>query len=270
MIDSDAIETVLRAVRREPTVVTSTEGLKPYAMVPEGFKIEAIDQLRTRLDRVEQRVSLLTAESFVDYWKRFAKGDSVIFADERTGTYSAVLDYHKAAGEPAWCRHVAVFLAQDSREWQTWMGLNGKPVPQAEFALFIEDNYVDIVKPEPADMIAVAMNLSAKKSVEFASSMRLDNGQTQLVYQEKITGSAERAQGQMKIPDVFVIRIPVLLGGTPTKIDARLRYRISDGKLSMWYDLHRPAHIRDAAIRESTEAIRKALGSAPFFLGARG
>jgi len=145
---------------------------------------------------------------------------------------------------------------------------NGKRMTQAAFAEFIEDNYPDIVKPSHAEMIQVSTNLSAKKSVQFSQATRLDNGQSQLVYQEEVKGSVETKGGSMKVPDGFTLKLPVFLGGAAYQLDARLRYRIEDGKLQIWYDLHRPHKVVEAATQAVTQSIRKGIGEDPMFLGA--
>lgn len=270
MITEDGIHALIEATRREPTVHISTDGLQPYALVPEGYDVKALSSLRTTLDRVEQRVALLTAEAFIAYWSRFATEDSVIFADERKGTYVAILDYHKAAGDPAWCKHIAVFTAEQSLEWKVWTGSSGKQMAQPEFARFLEDNYVDIVDPPHADMLAVASNLTAKRSVEFAEATVLQTGQTQLQYQEKIRGSADTKHGSIKIPECFRLMIPPLLGSERVPLLAKFRYRIEEQRLKLWYDLHRPTQVWDTAVRATTLGIQGALKEAPFFLGSAG
>lgn len=267
-MDRSAVEAFVQALRQNVQVLPPAHGCEPLALVPQGFKLESLSEYRTSLDRVRQRVSVLTAESFIAYWTRFAKEDSVIFADETTGTYVAIIDYHTAQNSPRFCQHAVAYQAQNSLEWKTWTGSDGKAMPQADFARFIEDNYVDVKNPPHADMVAIATSLKAKKSVEFASAVDLQTGEVQFVYQESIRGSAEKRQGQFKVPEVFTIFVPVLLGDVRVEVQARLRYRIEEGKLRMWYDLHRPEHAKVAAIQRATQAIRTALPEAPFYLGA--
>lgn len=275
--DPAAVRELARAMRGASIEVAARDeqgrviGLTPFAIVPDGFKLESLEDFRTGLDRVEQRVTLLTAGAFVAYWTRFSKTDSVIFADETKGTYVAILDYHKKEGEPAWCQHVAQFTVQPSLEWKIWTGSNGKSMSQVDFARFIEDNCVDVVKPTPADMMAVASNLSAKRSVEFAEATQLGNGETQLLFNEKIRATADTKQGSIKIPDAFFLSIPVLLGDTSrASVKAMFRYRIDNMRLVLQYELHRHTQVWDAAIQASTKTIRTSLKDAPFFLGSAG
>jgi hypothetical protein len=106
-MDLAAVQEILRAVRHDPEVRSETPGLKPFALVPSGFEVKSLDALRTTLDldRIEQRVTLLTADAFVDYFGRFADDDSVIFADETKGTGEPLcprVNPLESAWAPAW------------------------------------------------------------------------------------------------------------------------------------------------------------------------
>lgn len=267
-MDSDAVEAIIEAVNRQPQVVTPT-GMGAFAFVPNGFQIQPLKSYLKEPERVCQLVTLLTAEDFIGYWKRFKSASSVVFGDERSATYKAIVDFHAADGTPKWCGHVATYACPKSKEWEVWNGSNGKRMAQAAFAEFIEDNYPDVVKPSHAEMIQVSTNLSAKKSVTFSQATRLDNGQSQLMYQEEVKGSVESTKGgSMKVPDGFTLKLPVFLGGPAYQLEARLRYRIDDGKLQIWYDLHRPHKVVEAATQAVTQTIRKGIGEEPMFLGA--
>ena len=267
-MDDTFVEALRRELGKKPQVLPAADGLEPMAFVPGDYTLKSLAEFRTTLDRVRQAVQVQTAQSFVDYWNRFAHADSVIFADEIKGCYVGFVDYHTSANEPRFCQHMVTYQVRNSLEWETWTGADGKSMPQADFARFLEENYVDIVDPPHADMIAVATNLKAKKAVEFASAVDLQTGEVQFLYQESIRGSADKRQGSIKIPEAFTIGVPVLLGDERVAVKALFRYRIEEGKLRLWYDLHRRQQHWEAAIRRATAAIRKDLPDAPFFLGS--
>lgn len=266
-MDSAAIEAVVAAINKPPQII-KPEGIGTLAFVPEGYALQSLKQHLVNPERVCQHVTLLTSDDFLAYWNRFKSDSSVVFGDERNATYRAIVDFHAADGTPKWCSHMATYACPKSKEWEVWNCSNGKRMPQAAFAEFIEDNYPDIVKPSHAEMIQVSTNLSAKKSVQFSQATRLDNGQSQLVYQEEVKGSVETKGGTMKVPDGFTLKLPVFIGGPAYQLEARLRYRIEDGKLQIWYDLHRPHKVVEAATQAVTQAIRKGIGEDPMFLGA--
>ena len=145
------------------------------------------------------------------------------------------------------------------RKWsirKIWSSLNEKPVPQTEFAEFIEDNRSDIIDPVSAVMLEIARDLQAHSEVNFASKVNLRNGAAVLSYDEQIKASV--TTGQIEVPETFKIGIPVFFGEHPVEISARLRFRITDGKLKFQYKLYRPAEIIAQAFEFARCDIEKA------------
>lgn len=103
--------------------------------------------------------------------------------------------------------------------------------------------------------LEVARNLQAKKAVNFSSAIRLSNGEQQFTYAETIDGSS--AKGTIKVPEEFTLGIPVFLGGVLYEVRARLRYRIHEGQLQLWYELYRPEHIEQDAFNEICVTVGK-------------
>lgn len=82
----------------------------------------------------------------------------------------------------------------------------------------------------------------------------LANGQVDFKYQEEIQGSAG-ANGNIKVPERFFIGIPVFEGGDPYKLEAKLRWRLNDGKLTMWFELVRDHKVLEAAFQDIWKKI---------------
>lgn len=266
-MDAEVISRIVQAVQHEPRVLTVL-GASPLAVVPEGYKIESLKCHLLEPEVLSQRVTVLTAAAFLAYWERFRTEESVVFADERTAEYRALLDYHHPDGTPARLGHQALYKAPKSKEWETWAGMSGKKMDQQSFAEFIEENYVDVHDPSHADMIQISMNLQVKKGIAFSQSTRLSDGQVQLTYQEEITGRTETKAGSTTVPEHFTLHLPVFFGGAVFPVKAHLRYRVEGGKLVIGYDLHRPHKVVEAATTQITEQIVKGLTTSPVFLGA--
>jgi uncharacterized protein YfdQ (DUF2303 family) len=111
-------------------------------------------------------------------------------------------------------------------------------------------------------MLEVATNLQATTSAQFGSAMRLSNGAAQFKYHEDITASA----GGFEVPEQFCIAIPVFQNGPTYLIHARLRFRLTSGKLQFWYDLVRPHKVIEAAAADITAIIKEQTGL-PFYNG---
>lgn len=231
----------------------------PAVLVPEGYRIETFEEHREQPIRTERAVFAITATAFVDYVKRFCDDGTVVFANYTATTFKAILDYHYGIA-PNWCRHTVSYVCPHSKEWQTWSEKSGKVMNQAQFAEFIEDNLVDIVQPNGAEMLEVAKTLDARSNVRFKSAIRLDNGETQLVYEEMIDGAAG-AKGQLKIPQTIKLALRVFQGEDPYEVEARFKYRIKEGALTMWVELVRPHRIIEDAFAGILARIREQLGS---------
>ena len=63
--------------------------------------------------------------------------------------------------------------------------------------------------------------------------------------------------------------MPVFVDGVRYELNARLRYRLDEGKLSLWYELVRPMDVYRAAVKAVSGSIRKQLDNVSFWIGKR-
>lgn len=235
----------------DPKTVAS-ENAHAYAVVPNDARIDDLEEYADAPRRARATVAAHTTETLVSYFNRFKTGDSVILADQSKFVVVGIIDYHPKTGA-AFREHRVSYEAPRSLEWKTWRTSSGRKMMQEEFAQFIEDNVVDIRTPVGADVLDVARNLQANKKVAFSSAIRLADGQQQFTYEEVIDGSSSK--GTIKVPETFVLGIPVFFGGILYEVTARLRYRIDGGKLALWYELYRPEYIEQDAFAAILTAI---------------
>lgn len=234
----------------------------PYALVPESAKLVSLEALLPVPTRTRQRVDLHDASSFGAYVNRFKAPGTTLYADESKTTVCAVLDHAPTAEEQRWGGHTASLALRWTREWQTWWAMNGKRVGQLDFATFLEDNLPDIAEPVGAVVLDMARQLDIKKGVSFSSGVRLDNGQTQLCYTEDIQNTA--AKGTLALVDTFTLGLAPFEGAPLYKVMARLRYRLQDSKLVLWFDLVRPHDVVRQAWRDVLAEIAKTTELVPF------
>ena len=267
-MDTENIK-ALAGVVKGPTILNL--GPENQAVViPEGWSVQNISEMLPAPERIKQRVELLTLDSLVAYVTGFKTHTTAIFANETDATYDVSLDYHgpvKSAPGRGHCNHTARYACPKSEQWATWNALDGKPKTQLDFARFIEANLIDVVKPVSAEMLQIVLNLQVHKTAEFEGDMRLDNGQAKLSYKETVRGSTKI--GDLTIPDVFQLSLPVFVDGKRYPVDARLRYRLDEGKLNLWYELVRPMDVYRAAVKEVSDSLRKQLEGVPFWIGKR-
>ncbi len=249
-----AVSMALGAALMEPEMV----GYTPMAILPPGFKRESMEQYLPAPTRSRGNTVLRDVASFIALIKQEAKdAQSRIYGCYEPASFKAVFN-DNFMDSPGWRDHTATFSCPLSIEWRTWVGKNNVKMTQPDFAQFIEDNLPDVVAPPAAEMLEISRSLEAKKDVAFASGIRLSNGQNELTYTETITGTTGKSK--LMIPETFTIGIPVLEGGERYGVECRLRYRIGDGKMQMWYDMLRPHKIVEDAIKAVWLSIEEGTG----------
>lgn len=206
--------------------------------------VQSLEDLMAKPSRIRAHQVFRTVDSFCAYVSTFKSDNSLLL---RSGDgLICDLDYH-APDAPDNCDHRCSFNPSKSLEWQTWARKNGCSMEQIEFARFIEENSIDIADPAPATMMEVSHSLTASKKGEFVSDQRLSNGTIQLKYVEETKGQTKSG---IEIPEKFTIRVPIFEGDQPVDIECLFRYRVREGKLTLWYDMHRKARCEETRLLE--------------------
>lgn len=267
-------ETLAREMKQPFPIITGLDRIKRMALPP-GWSIdERNDEKHDSAPwRKVAKVRLHDADSFIDYTKRHGSlTDSTIWcvADYKAGKvgFTTIINDHGEDPEKAdWRDHRATFTPEFSEEWNRWFGKNKACFSQAEFAAFIEDNLKDIVSvddsPTGAQMLEMALSFEANQDMRFKSAIRLQSGGVQMSFTQD---DDAQTLAKMQMFDRFSIGIPVFWNGEAYRIDARLRYRVRDGKLAFWFELIRPDKTLEAATQTLIATIREKTGN-PFFFG---
>lgn len=258
-------------------------GSLPAIAVPNGYTIEFPDTkalaalLPTPL-RKTGTIHLHDTASFVDFVNaqsgRGLATDAVIYCDTQYDKGRSVItavfnDHHPmtVGGTPGHRDHRAVFAPRPSVEWSAWTGNSGQKMPQAEFAYWIEQNLGDIVAvdgmPDGSAMLAMATGMEINMENRLKSSVRLQSGGQELVFVDK---EDDQTQTRMKLFEKFSLGLNPFFEGSRSltedgkpviyRIDARLRYRQENAKLSFWYELIRPDKVLKAATEAEIAAIK--------------
>lgn len=229
-------------------------GATPIVVLPAGAQPHDLEKYLPAPTRKKATVKMRDVASFCNFVNEEGNDDTRLYGSYNPPSFTAVINDHGAA--PGWRDYIAGYACPLSPEWITWKTKSGAAMLQADFAQFIEDNLPDIasskvneqVTPTATEMLEISRSLEAKKKVNFASGVRLSNGQNELIYEEEISGTAQK--GKLQVPEIFTIGIPVLEGGVCYQVQCRLRYRIVDGgKLTMWFELVRPHKILEDSVK---------------------
>lgn len=231
----------------------------PALVAAPGHTVHQFKELRERPERIAKTLKVTSHKSFVEYFNRFADEDSTIFIDYEKKRFVGELDYHQSGlHDNEGARHCAHKVSYDcplTPEAMRWIENDGKPKSQFDFAQFIESGAPEIIEPQAAEMLEVALTLAATNSVNFRSAVRLQNGAQQFKYEENVQGQAGVA-GQLEIPSKIALALKLFRGDEVAyRIEANFRYRIKEGQLVLWYELIRPHVALEDAVKAIAEKI---------------
>lgn len=241
------------ALRAAPAQQLDKRGI--YLAVTEGGGREVVDISErlllldaTRPARKSGNYTITDVDDFLSYLDKHIRPETELWGDDKTGTIRAAINAHgdTYAGHED---HIAFLALQRTRDWTDWTKRDGQLLPQLEFSEFIEDHLPNFLDPTGADMLELAQTFQANTKVDFASSQRLQSGETALNYVENTTAAAGK-KGQIAIPDTFELALQVHERGPLYKVRARLRYRITGGTLALGYRLDRIDDVRRTAFDE--------------------
>lgn len=241
----------------------STPDARPYALVPDGYTVLELPRAHVP-ERPRAIVRLRDAASFVRYFNDHKTDYSRIFAGLDPALFLAVFDEFSAvtpgdAGvwpQADWREFRAAFSVPPSREWLLWHAANRKPMSQVSFAEFLQDNLPDVVQPAGADLLELALNFEAAQSGTYVATQRLQDGSHNLQWR-----ADNNASGTVKLPEHITLMIPVFENEAPSELQARLKYRVKEGNLSLWFELVRPHKVLEAAFRSAWERIADGTGA---------
>lgn len=227
-----------------------------------------------------------TLKSFIAHVLRFKDDGSAVFADVgEEPKLVAVLDYHPAgaASAPRFGVHRSQYSFPLSEQWDAWIESDRKPMDQAAFAEFIENRILDVAAPEgmgqtsteiaeklgqsfasPQKLLELSRGLQVREGSIVRNAKNLSTGEVQIQFD---TTHTDENGAPLKVPGLFLLAIPVFEAGQPYEIAVRLRYRLSQGRITWFYELHSADVVLRDAIEEAATAVEKETGL-PVFRGS--
>lgn len=257
-----------------PVEIAGQDHIKRVALPP-GWELEEKDDecLRIQPYRKTGIIELKEQGSFVDYINRHKIIDLTTiycladYLKSEIGFRCIINDHSGQADGQQWRDHEVRYTPFFSEEWKRWTRNDRIQKSQIEFASFIEDNLADIAAaegmPTGAQLLEMAVSFEANQDKRYKSSIRLQSGGVQLNFVED--DDAQTLQ-QMKLFEKIAIGIPVFWGGDAYQLTARLRYRVTQGALTLWYELIRP----DKILEHATNTVIKNIKSeteVPLYFG---
>jgi len=241
---------------QEPSFI----GEVPYVIVEQGHQVISLEQHLANPTRTRGAVTLQREKSFWRYVNEHATEASRIYHHGRS--FTCIFD-HSAKAAPGWGQHRAIFTLQPSPEWTFWTHNDKRRYTQEEFAAVIEDNMLDITTPSGGAVLDMVSRLEAKTEVLFKSFIRTDGCQS-LTYEETTVAKAGQ-RGTMELPKQFILTIPAFVGGEKKEVVAKLSFKITEGKLALWYQLQQATRIVEEVLDRVVSGIATATNIEVFF-----
>lgn len=241
---------------------------KAYAVVPAGYELATLEQAGRPI-HPKANVKLRDAASFVLFVNDHKVPATRIYGQLDPARFLVVFDEFmttEQAGEDLsdqadWREFRAEFSVPASREWKLWNEANRKHMSQLGFAEFLQDNLPDVQDPDGATLLEMALNFEAAQSGNVVATQRLQDGSHNLQWK-----ADNNASGTVKLPEQLKLSIPVFENEAPREVHARLRYRLKDGTLAIWYELVRPHKVLEEAFRQTWTRIGEGT-AVPMLLG---
>lgn len=262
--DTDAIAE-LAASAATPTVVEGFDGddaTPRLVALPPDWSTTLHDPERTAdaPRRPVATVQVHDAASFAAAVTRRQDEENytpVVYADEETLALVAVLndDQH---GRGGWRDHRVELALRRTVEWTHWKNADGRLLEQEDFAEFIEAGLTEIQDPPPATMLELAQTFQASTAGRFKGGTRLQTGVRQFLYEEEVDASAGPG-GTIAIPETIKLAVRPFYGSDRYQVDARFRYRLRTGHLTLGYKLDRPHEVERSAFTAVRDGVAELL-----------
>lgn len=256
-------------------------------ITPRGVEVHSVKKLleeyRTAPERRRGTAMLTSLDSFIAHVVRFADADSVVFAnrDPAKPSLTAVLDYHRAGAEaaPRFGGHRAHYAFPLAEPWTAWAAIDGEVLSHTDFAEFLEDRIGDVLVPPegaggpedrhvlalrnspggtfagPSRLLELSRTLKVNEESRVTSAQNLSSGEVQLQFE---TAHRDEAGAPLRVPNRFLLGIPVFDGGAAYRFAARLRYRLAGGNVSWIVQRHRPDLVFEDALMEACNKAAEA------------
>jgi uncharacterized protein YfdQ (DUF2303 family) len=284
-MDADTLKSMHELVAKhfEPTVLEVQEG--HVVVAPGEMKVHDLDAIVQRnlpyTRRAKGRSQHDTLASLIAHANRFKSEESVAFCGARDGgRICVVYDYHPEEGPHGGrCEFIADYAFPYSTPWRRWTSKLGKQMSVKEFAELLEDGISDVstwAEGSPtlpgvryangAELLTLAEGLTVRVEQRVVNQRKADNGTTTLVFSEE--HSNEKGE-PLRIPNGFLLGIPIFTGGPLYAVPVRLRYRIANGAVTWVLAMNNTERCLEDAIKEAAATFAKETGL-PVFDGAPG
>lgn len=196
-----------------------------------------LEQYAPHPRRKRANPTFTTTESLAAYVAAHATPGTTLYANPDSQQVVAILDDHSTP-DPGHRSHKATLQLIATPGCKRWVDSHAKYLSQVDFAQLVEDGLTEIASPAGAELLEVAQSISATRNASFRSDRRLANGRVQFQWHEDFDAQAGE-NGDLTIPEIVTLVFEPFYGAEAIQVDARFRYRLFQGKLTLGFWLIR-------------------------------
>ena len=227
------LQTIRETVALAMGVHKLGESGEPFQVLPEGLAAFSVEEYLPEPMRIRRHLVVRDADSFKAYFDKWAHDKAELYADETRAKVRAIFDEHEvdSTGDPI------------PREWKAWSKSDKQKMDQVAFAEFLEDRMIEITSMDGTALMDLVTKFQVIRTAAFGSVKHLSTGEFSIAYSE------ENQNGSVEMPDRITIGVPVFERGDKWEVEARLRYRVYQGELSLWYEMIEPWRVVEEAFK---------------------
>lgn len=280
----------------KPQVISAVAGDHKdaqFLLAPNSMSLHSLKKFLDENRKVPERRKGIAhhdrISSLVDHINRFKGAASVLFARASVEENSieahiaAIFDYHPIGDDVTKAdngNHRALYEFPIAKDFKFWIENNAKAMSQEEFALFLEERVVEMAAvtaedraavsglaplfADPVEVLELSRDLELYSQETVKQAVKLSSGEKEIKFSTQHVDSNGKP---VRIPDFFVVCLPLFEGGAAQRILVRLRYRKNGERLIWAYDLYRIDRTLEAAFDQACETVTKAT-ELPIFYGA--
>lgn len=251
-MSDDTEAAAVAELARQATEAKEIHPAEIYTIPAEDGALRVVDtdEYAASPRRAKAARTVADSASFAAYVKKHGvEHHTEVFADIPSSTIVGIIDSHGgiAGGENGWQSHRVTLTLDQTKSWKAWISHNNTWFTQTDFAEFIEQRATDVIEPTSGDLMSLAQEFYMTKGVEYESSQRLADGQTTLVYKEKV---ATKGNGSIEVPKELKLALQPYVGGVRQYCFASFRTRLNGSNLEIGYVLIRPEEIVEGAFAD--------------------
>ncbi len=244
----------------------SQTGGAMLAAVPDGWRIEDLEEFGAVPKRIRQKPVVRGVAAFVNYVNRFKRVGSTIFVvpdlkslGHGSTLATCIIDYHDIdrvenspqSDRPAWGDHVVTLKASPSLAYEKLMNLDGKLLDQDVFARHLEEISRFCSSHDQAQIVEIARSIALTSKGNFKIVDDVFSGSVDFVYDVKVSASAGTSEKKLTVPNIIGFEVPLLDGLDTFAVPVKFKYRQPDevgGKVKLGIEIQDRLWLEEAAL----------------------